>query len=186
MATIHESASTVNFDAALLAAAARAKATYPTERCRIERGLAIVLSGGVDVLPTGIALVQSQSQPGVQYTVNGRCSCPDEQRAPGGRCKHRWSKSLYKAALADQKRHAGTDRYWATYYSPDGVQHPGIAAWQADRQCWLFTPEDGTDMLYPAMQALALGGHIATAEAQWQAEGNLVERVCHHSGASAK
>lgn len=98
MATIHESVSTVNFDAALLAAAARAKAAYPAERCRIERGVGIVLSHGVDILPTGIALVQSQSQPGVQYTVNGRCGCPDEQRAPGGRCKHMWAKALAKRA----------------------------------------------------------------------------------------
>ena len=47
MATVHESAHTVNFDAALLTVTARAKAAHTTARARIENGLALVMGDAV-------------------------------------------------------------------------------------------------------------------------------------------
>jgi len=177
MATLAQSVGTVNFDQALMAAATRAKAKYPNERSRIDRGILIAGTGGVDLLPSGIARIASQSHPGEYYEVNGRCTCPDVPKAPEGRCKHRWAKALYKAALAEQKRYPGPDRYWATYYSPTKEEMPGTAAFDKTMQCWLFTPEDGRDPFYAAIQALALGGHIATAEDQWHADGDMAHKV---------
>ena len=95
---VTEAMTTVQFDAALLRATARAAATYPTERERIERGLQIALAEGVTFLPTGLALVASQSRPGETYPVNGHCLCRDVAQAPAGRCKHRWAKSLVRWA----------------------------------------------------------------------------------------
>lgn len=63
MATVAQSHSTVNFDTALRTATARAKAAYPAETCRIERGLAIALAGGVTLRADGTALVDSQTHP---------------------------------------------------------------------------------------------------------------------------
>lgn len=93
-----EAVGTLTFDQALLQATARAKAAYPAERVRIERGLGLCLAEAVTLLPEGLAVVQSQSQPGVTYRVNGYCPCPDAPQAPEGRCKHRWAKSLLKWA----------------------------------------------------------------------------------------
>ena len=185
--TVAQNDQTLQFDLTLRQVAARYRATYPQEAARIQRGLEIALAHGVDLLPDGMALIQSQTHPGHVYRVNGRCPCTDEHQAPRGHCKHRYAKSIWKAALAAQKAESGPDRYWATYEAPDGLAVPGIAAWCPDKQCWLFIPEDGSEMLFPAIQALALGGHIATAEAQWADDGDLVTKVClRHTGARRK
>jgi hypothetical protein len=76
------------------------------------------------------------------------------------------------------KRHAGSNRFYATYYAPDGEAHPGIAEWQTSKQCWLFTPEDGTDPAYYAIQALSLGADVTMLEAQRAQDGNLARKVC--------
>lgn len=93
---------TIQFDAALLQATSRAKAAYPTEAVRIERGLQIAIVGGVTLLPDGTAEVQSQTHDNITYRVNGHCSCVDIDHAPAGRCKHRWAKSLVKWALKQE------------------------------------------------------------------------------------
>jgi len=98
--TPHSDAATVAFDAALLEAASKAKAAYPDERLRIERGLAICLADGVTLLADGTAQVASQSHPGECYRVNGHCTCLDVAEAPDGRCKHKWGRSLSRWARA--------------------------------------------------------------------------------------
>lgn len=178
MATIAQTQTVVQFDAALRAAANRAKAVYgtPAEVRRIERALDIALDGGVDLLPDGTAIIASQTHAGDTYRVNGVCHCADAPTAPHGYCKHRFAKALYKAALNVQKRHPGTDAYWATYTTPYGEAVPGTAEFDPARQAWVFTPEDGAEPLYAAIQALALGGHIATAQAQREADGDLGQK----------
>jgi hypothetical protein len=173
MSIVAQSHNTFQFDVALRAAADRAKRVYPTEQARIARGLEIALSGGVDLLPSGLAIVASQTHPGETYQVNGRCQCPDANTAPQSHCKHRWAKALYKAALADQKRALPPDRWYATYRGPDDAPVAGVAEFIPAKACWLFIPDDGRDPLYPAMQALSLGGHLPTAEAQRKHDGNL-------------
>jgi len=76
----------------------RAQAKLPQANGRIERAVDIVLAGGVELLPDGTAMVQSQSGAG-HYKVNGTCQCIDALTAPhNGACKHRLARSIYKKA----------------------------------------------------------------------------------------
>ena len=70
--------------------AERAKAALPEAvNGRIEKAVAIVLNGDVDLLPDGTATVASQRNGTTEYfVVNGTCSCPDFPKAPQGFCKH--------------------------------------------------------------------------------------------------
>ena len=171
-----EGTQTVQFDQALLQATARAKATYPAEKCRIERGLSLAISGAVTLHADGSATVQSQTEVTTHYHVNGACECRDGMVAPGGRCKHRWAKSLVRfaqKALAE----APTFIYYASYYAPDESCTQGTAQY-VDGHGWLFIPADGGDMLYASMLALVLGGRVDILETQRDKDGNLAAKVC--------
>src|SRR5712691_7930838 len=101
MTTIAQSPAPVQFDAALRTLAAQAATRYAGEQLRISKGLVIALNHGATLQADGTALVQSQSEPEIVYTVNGHCDCPDATHgAPDGRCKHRWAKTLTVRALA--------------------------------------------------------------------------------------
>ena len=101
MSTVHETSSTVEFDTALRTLAAKATERYAGEKARIDRALVIALNGGVTVHQDGTASVQSSSDREIVYHVaNGTCDCPDFERAPGGRCKHRFAVCLVKKATA--------------------------------------------------------------------------------------
>lgn len=176
MNSVHESANTINFDANLQAAANRAAKTYPDECARIRRGLAIAESGGVELLADGTALVQSQTHEGMHYILNGHCSCPDYARAPGNRCKHRWAKSLHKAALAQDRRDMPPAKYWAEYHGREPLAVPGVAEFDTAKQAWWFIPEDGREPFYVAFQALVLGPNIALYDDQLKLDGNLADK----------
>ena len=94
--------------------AARAKAALPeTVHGRLEKAVAIVLTGEVELLEGGQARVASQSNGTTQYVVcNGSCACHDFPKSPEGWCKHRLSAALYKRAspLARAKLEAATTR----------------------------------------------------------------------------
>lgn len=176
--TVAQSTTTVQFDAALRTAARKAVQAYPGEQARIDRGLVIALNGGVELLPNGVARVQSQSNSEIIYEVNGHCDCPDHERATEGRCKHRWAKSLHKWAV---KVYAAqpVERYYATYYPPTGDGLQGIATWT--ERGWLFVADDGAEPLYAAIQALCLGGRCDLADskkAEEQAAGGLAAIIC--------
>ena len=87
--------------AELLAGTSRAKAVYPLERLRIEKGLGLCLHEAVELRIDGTALVHSATEPETTYTVqHGRCTCPDSRsKAPAGRCKHRWGVALLRKAI---------------------------------------------------------------------------------------
>lgn len=88
-------------DAALRTLAAQATTRYAGEQLRISKGLVIALNGGVTLQADGLALVTSQTDGEVVYTVNGSCECQDAAHgATEGRCKHRWAKTLTVRALA--------------------------------------------------------------------------------------
>jgi hypothetical protein len=88
-------------DAALRTLAAQAATRYAGEQLRISKGLVIALNHGATLQADGTALVQSQTEPEIVYTVNGHCDCADATHgAPDGRCKHRWAKTLTVRALA--------------------------------------------------------------------------------------
>jgi hypothetical protein len=65
--------------------AARAKAALPECNGRVEKAVAIVLAGDVELLPDGKAKVASQSNGATKsHVVNGECSCKDFPEAPQG------------------------------------------------------------------------------------------------------
>src|SRR5215470_2275106 len=80
--------------------AAKAKAALPeTVNGRIEKAVAIVLNGDVEILADGKAKVASQSHGTTQYVVcNGTCECRDFARVEGGWCKHRAAAAIHKRA----------------------------------------------------------------------------------------
>jgi hypothetical protein len=109
MATVAQHPSTVEYletlrqalqrDTTLRQMAEKARTRYAGEAARLDRGLVIALNGGVTLHQDGTASVQSCSNAEVVYHVaHGTCDCPDFQRAPEGRCKHRFAACLVKKA----------------------------------------------------------------------------------------
>jgi hypothetical protein len=96
--------------AAVAEIAARAKQTLPDANGRVDKAVALVLAGDVELLADGKAKVASQSNGTTEYVVcNGTCECKDFPRSPSGWCKHRIAAGMQKRALAlVQKRSAGT------------------------------------------------------------------------------
>ena len=94
--------------------AERAKATLPQCNGRVEKAVAIVLAGDVELLPDGKARVASQSNGTTKYVVcNGVCECRDFPKAPSGWCKH-------KIGLAAAAVRKPTVRTWS---APCGSVH---------------------------------------------------------------
>ena len=88
------------FRAAVDQVAARAKATLPECHGRVEKAVAIVLAGDVELLADGHARVASQCQgTAVYHLVNGTCDCPDFARAPSSWCKHRIAAGIQRRAM---------------------------------------------------------------------------------------
>jgi len=122
MTNVAETNGTVNFDqtltdprtiwrAAVSEVADKARATLPQSAGRIDKAVALVLAGDVEVLGDGTARVASQSNgQTVYHIVNGHCDCKDYPKAPDeGWCKHRLSAAIAKRAypLAKAKLDAG-------------------------------------------------------------------------------
>lgn len=163
MQTIPETLTTVQFDTALRTLAAQARTRYAGEAARLDRGLCLALNGHVTLHADGSADVQSGASAEVVYHVHqGVCDCPDFQRAPGGRCTHRFAVCLVKKAQRPALR------YFALYTAPDGTAHDGIATQTG--QGWLFVAEDGLDPLFAASAALLLYGQVDVADAQLDAD----------------
>src|SRR5215470_18762247 len=122
MATVPESTGTVNFDqqlvdtraiwrAAVNEIAAKAQAALPECNGRVEKAVALVLSGDADMLGDGTARVASQSNgETVYHIVNGHCDCKDYPKAYEGWCKHRLAHAIHKRAypLAKAKMDAAS------------------------------------------------------------------------------
>jgi hypothetical protein len=146
---------------ALSDAAACAIAKYPAEFLRIERGLDLALQGHVALLADQhIAIVRSQTRPGVEYSVNGQCSCHDFSRAPGGKCKHRYAYWFMRRA-----HELLADTYYARIDTPATTLY-GTARKQTD-DTWRFRSEQGTEIVYDAdSPALVLGGNIGIGAGQ--------------------
>ena len=84
----------------------RALVRWPAEKCRIERGAALLASGAVSPLSPVSYGVRSQTVAGVVYavTIDG-CTCRDAARiGPGAACKHRWACDLMIIATERQHR----------------------------------------------------------------------------------
>jgi hypothetical protein len=97
---------------AVAAIADKAKAKLPECNGRVDKAVAIVLNGDVELLADGKAKIASQSNGATQYVVcNGTCECKDFPKAPSGWCKHRIAAGMQKraTALMQQKLSAGTN-----------------------------------------------------------------------------
>ena len=85
---------------AVAAIAEKAKVKLPECNGRVDKAVAIVLNGDVELLPDGTATMASQSNGTTAYhVVNGHCDCRDYEKAPHNLCKHRLS-----AAIARRRR----------------------------------------------------------------------------------
>ena len=81
--------------------AAKAKETLPECNGRVDKAVAIVLNGDVELLEGGKAKVASQSNgTTVYHVVNGECTCKDFPKAPSGWCKHRIAAGIAKRVTA--------------------------------------------------------------------------------------
>ena len=111
MTNVAETNGTVNFDQtlttdtraiwrqAVTAVAERAKATLPECNGRVDKAMALVLAGDVDLLGDGTARVASQSNgQTIYHIVNGHCDCRDYEKAPDQWCKHRLAHAIAKRA----------------------------------------------------------------------------------------
>jgi hypothetical protein len=104
--------------------AERAKQTLPDCTSRVDKAVALVLNGDVELLTEGKAKVASQSNGTTEYVVcNGSCECKDFSRAPSGWCKHRIAAGMQKRAQAlMQKRLAGSNGQAETARQPVQMQ----------------------------------------------------------------
>jgi hypothetical protein len=80
--------------------AAKAKETLPDAvNGRVDKAVAIVLSGDVELMSDGRAVVGSQSDAGLHYVYDGECECPDSDRPEiDGWCKHAIAVAIAKRA----------------------------------------------------------------------------------------
>ena len=84
---------------AVAAIADKAKAKLPECHGRVDKAVALVLAGDVELLPDGTARVASQSNGTTQYhVVNGHCDCRDYEKAPHQFCMHRLSAAIGRRA----------------------------------------------------------------------------------------
>lgn len=88
------------FRAAVDEIAAQARATLPECHSRIDKAVALVLQGDVELLPDGHARVASQCQgTTVYHLTNGACDCRDYEHAPAHWCKHRIAAGIQRRAM---------------------------------------------------------------------------------------
>lgn len=121
----------------------RALLAFPAEAARIQRGAAIVRTGGVRWNAAGTALVASSSVVGGAYPVGTRCPCYDATySAPDGHCAHRWAKCLASKLYHEQEAQWLPKRYYGTY-----GDDAGIVAAKADGTVWFQA--DGTTHWLP-------------------------------------
>jgi len=117
--------------------AEKAKAILPECNGRVDKAVALVLAGDVELLPDGKAKVASQSNGPTQYfVVNGECICPDFTKAPSHWCKHRIAAGLAKRAYPLAKAKLG-----ATTVSQNGHTEPQVTQVQPKAEPVLALPE---------------------------------------------
>src|SRR5215831_9437859 len=77
----------------------KARAKLPECNGRVDKAVAIVLAGDVELLADGTAKVASQSNgTTVYHVVNGHCDCRDYEKAPHQLCKHRLGAAIARRA----------------------------------------------------------------------------------------
>lgn len=152
---------------------------YPDESDRLLRGFALALGGHVELHEGEAHIVRSGTDADTVYAVNGQCTCPDYKKAPDGRCKHRFAAALAKRArdLMVPGFPPEPNKYYATFQVPGGEPVPGICVEMDDALYFIpdHAPEQGC---WVGAREVTLGGDVALAQAQREADGVLVQAVC--------
>ena len=88
------------WETAVALASIKARAALPHSNGRVDKAMALVLGGAVELLADHTARVTSQQDGATQYyVVNGSCQCRDFPNAPQGACKHRISRWILLRAV---------------------------------------------------------------------------------------
>src|SRR5215831_15750674 len=116
---------------ALAEIAEKAKATLPECNGRVDKAIALVLNGDVELLEGGKAKVASQSNGTTQYfVVNGECQCKDYPKAPSNWCKHRIAAGIQKRAVVYAKQRLDEIDHASNGVSTSATEQP-----QGQLQC---------------------------------------------------
>lgn len=94
---------------------ALARYNEPAELPRLRRGIDLAEREAVQFHADSTAIVTGDA--GMIYHVNGECPCPDYERAPGQRCKHRWAVAIARKTL--QLAAESRDLVWHECHSVD-------------------------------------------------------------------
>jgi hypothetical protein len=149
------------FREAVAEVAERARATLPQAvNSRIEKAVAIVLAGDVELMSDNRAVVGSQSDATLHYVVDGVCECPDSDRPEIETwCKHKIAACLQKRAepLARRKLHAYHDAQQATKQSlPEAPASANCYVTLAGRNVQLTLRDSDEGRLLSRLEALLL------------------------------
>jgi len=92
----YKDASAAAWEREVYAQAQALRQAFPQLGDRLESAIVLVRDGAVS-LDDGVPLVESRTEPGTYWRIEGGCTCPDAQfHAPHGRCAHRIAAGLYK------------------------------------------------------------------------------------------
>jgi len=155
------------FEETVISRSASAKAALPGEASRIDRGRDLVLANRVMLNADGSFVVHSTSERGKSYPVtDSRCTCPDADKAPEGRCKHVLSTWIWRKARsavsgqqlppdpagASNGHHAAQGAPGATNGTQAGSPEPSPrsnASRRALRRAWHWPPASAHPHLAP-------------------------------------
>src|SRR5438067_10215488 len=96
-----ETPARVAFRTAVLHVADKAKVVLPDNASRIDKAIALVLNGHVEMVDGKCRVASQSNGKTIYHQVNGTCTCQDftQEKAPNGFCKHRLAHGLYRRAL---------------------------------------------------------------------------------------
>jgi hypothetical protein len=97
----------VTFREAVLQVAEKAKAVLPDNASRIDKAIALVLNGHVEMVDGKCRVASQTNGKTIYHQVNGTCTCQDysQEKAPNGFCKHRLAHGLYRRATEMVQAH---------------------------------------------------------------------------------
>jgi hypothetical protein len=96
-----ETPARVTFREAVLQVADKAKAVLPDNASRIDKAIALVLNGHVEMVDGHCRVASQANGKTIYHQVNGTCTCQDftQGKAPNGFCKHRLAHGLYRRGM---------------------------------------------------------------------------------------
>jgi hypothetical protein len=155
--------------------AAQAATAYPAEAKRITCALRMIEEDRVYLGHEGTCFVESQSQPGLYYRLEGRvCYCA----ATVERCAHRWARALMRR-LAAELDIPTTPTTPTRYYAQILGRETEGEAEEVSGGWWAFYLPGGEVLttLF-RLEELVLLGEVASVKAQRILDGDYARKVC--------